>query len=519
MKSWCLRRAQLPLCLAILTVIAATGLRAADSVAAPRIDVILWFDTEDYLLPASDDSAKRLAELLTERGIRATFKVVGEKARTLERRGRSDVIAALRKHAIAYHANFHSVHPTPTEYLADCGFEDGVSEFIRREGGGAADVRRIFGVETLACYGQPGSSWAPQAVAALKQIGVAPSGVPCYVDEGDHVGLNGQPFWYAGALTVYHMSPNWTRMELHDPAAVEPGKQKFAAIAGRLAKEQGGGLISIFYHPCEWVHRQFWDGVNFSRGANPPRAEWKAPPQRTTEETDAAFRRFAEYIDFIRAFPGVRFVTASDLPAIYPDRVRTQGATEAELGELARRILANAGSGVDFQVIGQKAFSVADQFELLTLAVGQLIDSQEVKWPLAATGLFGPDNPPPASVPERHLNWPAFEAAVLDTRGYIQSAHRVPARVFLGADPVPPADFLVALAAAFDYQRQHGRLPQSEGVDLGAGSEVLPASHVAKDTPGLFGGWVIHREGFRAPKLLEVARLQAWTLKPAIRAE
>jgi hypothetical protein len=29
---------------------------------------------------------------------------------------------------------------------------------------------------------------------------------------------------------------------------------------------------------------------------------------------------------------------------------------------------------------------------------------------------------------------------------------------------------------------------------------------------------VIHREGFRAPKVLEVARWQAWTLKPAVRA-
>ncbi len=95
--------------------------------------MILWFDTEDYLLPADDDAAKRLAELLSERGIRATFKVVGEKARTLERRGRTDVIAALKKHDIGYHSNFHSVHPTPTEYLAECGWLDGVAEFVRRE--------------------------------------------------------------------------------------------------------------------------------------------------------------------------------------------------------------------------------------------------------------------------------------------------------------------------------------------------------------------------------------------------
>ena len=32
----------------------------------------------------------------------------------------------------------------------------------------------------------------------------------------------------------------------------------------------------------------------------------------------------------------------------------------------------------------------------------------------------------------------------------------------------------------------------------------------------LFGGWVIHKEGFRAPKIQDVARLQAWSLKPAL---
>src|SRR5467141_550999 len=112
----------------------------------PEIDVILWFDTEDYLLPADDDAAKRLALMLSERNIRATFKLVGEKARVLEQRGRSDVIAALKRHDIGYHANFHSVHPTPSEYLAECGLLDGMAEFVRREGRGAADVRRIFAV-------------------------------------------------------------------------------------------------------------------------------------------------------------------------------------------------------------------------------------------------------------------------------------------------------------------------------------------------------------------------------------
>src|SRR5258706_11727118 len=169
----------------------------------PRVDVILWFDTEDYLLPADDDAAKRLAEMLSARGIRATFKVVGEKARVLEKRGRNDVIAAMQRHDIAYHSNFHSVHPTPTEYLAECGLLDGVTEFVRREGEGAADVRRIFNVESLSCYGQPGSSWASQAIVALPKIGVKSSagagGVACCVDSGNHGGLGGRPCWFCDA--------------------------------------------------------------------------------------------------------------------------------------------------------------------------------------------------------------------------------------------------------------------------------------------------------------------------------
>src|SRR5213080_137440 len=112
--------AHLPAVLQVLVVLACLTAAASVSLAAPgkeaagRVNVILWFDTEDYLLPADDDATKRLCDMLSERGIRATFKVVGEKARVLERRGRQAVIAALKKHDIGFHSDFHSVHPTPT---------------------------------------------------------------------------------------------------------------------------------------------------------------------------------------------------------------------------------------------------------------------------------------------------------------------------------------------------------------------------------------------------------------------
>src|SRR3954453_9983424 len=104
--------------------------------AAAPVDVLLWFDTEDYIDPAADDAALRIADDLTKLGVRATFKVVGEKARALESRKRTDVIRALSRHAIGYHSNYHSIHPAPAEYLRHFGLLEGASEFERREGPG-----------------------------------------------------------------------------------------------------------------------------------------------------------------------------------------------------------------------------------------------------------------------------------------------------------------------------------------------------------------------------------------------
>src|SRR5262245_19424158 len=89
----------------LILLVAVPAARAADPPA--KVSVLLWFDMEDYILPASDDAALRVADFLSREGVRATFKIVGEKARTLERRGRTDVIAALKKHEIGYHSNYH----------------------------------------------------------------------------------------------------------------------------------------------------------------------------------------------------------------------------------------------------------------------------------------------------------------------------------------------------------------------------------------------------------------------------
>jgi hypothetical protein len=508
-------KALLAACAVALTLI--LGGRSA-AAADPTVMVVLWFDTEDYILPADDDAAKRLCEILSARGIRGTFKVVGEKARTLERRGRADVIAALKKHDIAYHSDFHSVHPTPSEYLKECGWVDGVAEFVRREKNGTRDVRRIFGLDTLSAYGQPGSSFAPQTFAALAEIGIAPHGVPCYLDDGSHIGLNGKPFWFCGAITVYDMGPNVTRMDLWEEGALDEGNKKFQEIHDRLARE-GGGLISIYYHPCEWVHRQFWDGVNFSRGANPPREEWKLPPQRTAEETEAAFQRFEKYVDFQKSLPGVKFITATDLPVVYPDRVRKEGL-EQDSALRAVRVIARSGRIDFFALDERRSLSPADQFALAVTALARAIEDGKSPERFEVPLVLGPSESPPATEVDE-VKWSDFRAAVLDARDQLRSRKQVPSPVFAGSKKIAPADFLVACARIAERELAHPQGPPAfpPVVPVPRGTALATEEHVAPDTPGLFGGWVIHPEGFRAPRIVEMTRLQAWTLKPAVRED
>jgi len=489
--------------LSILLACAIIGPASAQR-ANPPVYVTLWFDTEDYLLPQDDDAAKRLAELLTRLGVRATFKIVGEKARVLEARGRRDVVTALARHDIGYHANTHSQPPTIAVYLQHAGWDEGRAEFVRREGPGVRDVQRIFGVTPVA-YGQPGSAWAPQSYPALRDLGVR-----MYLDEADHVGIDDQPFYYGGLLNVFKMRSNLARMDLHGGDSLARGKATFTAALDRL-RQNGGGTISIYYHPNEWVQTEFWDAVNFSRGRNPPKAEWKLPGTRPAAETEQAFQDFEAYVRFIMAQPGVRFVTATELLTIYADKAATHRVPREELARIARA----ARQEVTFQRFDGYALSAAEIFGVLTDAADAFIERKQVPADTPVKALDGPTrrfepaagSRPPASVP-----WAAFAATVRDVAAYQHTFHRVPDEIWMGSDNLSPADYLATLAAVVDGLVGSGTPPSAVARVEG---RYTADRYVADDSPELWS-WPIFPEGFHAPHLMELARLQAWTLKPAL---
>ena len=490
--------------IAFLTLLTMVTARAQSSL--PPVYVTLWFDTEDYILPQDDDATKRVAETLTRAGIRGTFKVVGEKARVLEQRGRTDVIAALKQHEIGYHSNTHSGQPTVAVYLQHAGWDEGVAEFARREAPGVSDLKRIFGV-TPTCYGQPGAAWAPQAYPALTKLGIG-----MYLDEADHVGIDDQPFYYDGMLNVFKMRSMLARMELTG-TGLDEGKAVFTK-AYDAVRARGGGTISVYYHPNEWVQTEFWDAVNFIGGANPPRSEWKPPGTRPPAETEAAFRDFAAYLAFMKAQPGVRFVTASELMRVYEDAARARTFTRDDLMSLAGAV----GNEITFQKRGGYVVSAAEVFVLLNAAVEAFIDSGTLSPPSALPLVYGPPRefqPSQGARSSSFYAWGAFADAVRGTGASLRSHAQVPAEIWIGSENLSPADYLATLATAYRAIAASGSAPAQ--VERRTG-RFTADQYVAADSTKLWS-WPIFPPGFHAPDIMTLARLQAWTLKPALLKE
>lgn len=433
--------------------------------SAQKVHWIIWFDTEDYILPAADDAALRIARELEKLNVRATFKVVGEKARVLEQRNRWDVIQALSRHDIGYHSENHSIPPTPSVYLNRMGMLEGAAEFVRREGPGNLDVERIFGRRS-STYGQPGNSWGPQSTIALRRMGI-----PTYVDEAGHILMNNLPFWYGGILHVTNLGPNAIRAELNHPDRLSASTAAFDAAVAKL-KQQGGGIIQTIYHPTEFVTTEFWDAVNFKYGLFTPPSQYKLPKQRTPSGVDQAFATFLSFVKHVLAHPDVVPTSVDRLPTLY-----SHATPKLQLPVWQQ--------GITFE----QGLSAA---EILTQLLG-----------MPTIYADGPERRGITTYRQPTVDPTLWARTLSGVRHFIQTEKRLPSEVWLGAETLSLADFAMTLA----------RASSSGPVRIERGT-LLFERHIATDGKKEFN-WVIHPQGFDGSPLLELGRLQAWTLKPA----
>jgi hypothetical protein len=106
---------------------------------------------------------------------------------------------------------------------------------------------------------------------------------------------------------------------------------------------------------------------------------------------------------------------------------------------------------------------------------------------------------------EPAIERPAFEQAKAGAVSFIRVNGRLPAEVWIGSRTLAVTDFAATVA---------GDDGSSPSVSVRKGNPEME-KYIATDPVRSFN-WVIHPEGFAAGHLLDLARLQAWTLKPAL---
>jgi hypothetical protein len=293
------------------------------------------------------------------------------------------------------------------------------------------------------------------------------------MDDGRQIGLDQRAFWYGGLIYVFNLGGSTVRTGLNEPAELESAKRKFDEGLAAL-KQKGGGVMQTYYHPTEFVTTEFWD-VNFRHGANPARKDWKLPARRTPESSAQAYRLFWDFVDHVKR-SGVKIVTARQLPALVLP-------SERPSKQMAKQALAAA-------IAPHQGHSAADLLlELLDLPPRHVDGPAE----RAASTLT------PGSKVERWV----VDRAVAEAKQFIERNGRLPGHVWLGSDRLSIGDFAATLAADSD---------QGSAVEVRAGKLGIE-DFVTRDA-GKAYNWIIHPQGFAPERLLDLARLQAWTLKP-----
>jgi hypothetical protein len=105
-----------------------------------------------------------------------------------------------------------------------------------------------------------------------------------------------------------------------------------------------------------------------------------------------------------------------------------------------------------------------------------------------------------------------LKRTAVDVADAMKRSNRVPGTVWLGSTGVPPETYLKAIAKV--ALEMLGGKPMPGSIRL-TEAKLDNEKYVASDDPKLWG-WVIFPPGFRAPALMDLAKRQAWTVKPAL---
>jgi hypothetical protein len=463
-----------------------------------RTYVVVVFDVEDYISPVSegvDDIPLWLAETMTEVGVTGTFFIIGEKARSLEERGRRDVIEAMAAHDIGSHTNLGSIHPTVTEILEYADWDQGVQTMLENESPGFDELERMFGVPvtTLARHG---GSYGPQLVYALGQMGKGYVYSPVQLP-GKHA------VWFCNTLNFHGdygaFDDVYYKDELFEPV-FDNLKENFQSDV------EGVDMISFFAcHPTKVRAEQFWD-FNFYEGANPDRDSLLPPRLRPAESMETARKNFKRLMQFLKEQDYVELTTISDLMEKYsyqPDYI-----AKKDLIKIAGKIVSER------QVVYDDFYSPAEVFTAITQSLLEYSQQGKIPGKLQRESPLGPMSMPP-EVPEvSSVSLEQILELAGASREIIRNQGHLPSSLMLETKGIGTGSLLHLFSSAYLDITEKTEKDLYEVIPF----DAYPNEH-SEDIIGevvSYKDWIVHRTDLDMSHLAEMTRMQLWTLKPAI---
>jgi hypothetical protein len=229
---------------------------------------------------------------------------------------------------------------------------------------------------------------------------------------------------------------------------------------------------------------------------------------KTEAASKTAYETFENYIRFIKRFPEVQFVTATDLGKIYYDPAKGKQFRSHELQNIAKGV----GDNISFVRTDECTLSAAEALALLNLAFLENMQARDFAGLKLDRSPLGPTGELVNMRDAITTDASQFVRTAQDVQDYLRRHGRVPSAIWLGSAPITPEAYLATLARLVRGRFNRQTLPDQVEVrpaKLAAGKHAFP------DDPSLWG-WVIFPPGFRAPAMMELARKQTWTIKPAI---
>jgi hypothetical protein len=286
----------------------------------------------------------------------------------------------------------------------------------------------------------------------------------------------------------------------------------FEPVFDRLKKElperiRGSEVLALFAgHPTKIRAEEFWD-LNFYDGKNTAPDEWRTPRLRAQETMVTARQNFRRMMRWLKGRDDIEITTYRALMDVYGAQKETM--TRDELRAIAAAALKARA------LVPAADFSPAEALSGLARAIAGYQERGDLPGTLETLHPLGPMEMPPARSGNASLARADVFALARAANERIARTGALPPSLEIGGARIGTGSLFALFSAVF-LDLDSGRTrPTYEVPDF----EPYPRTNekpIVEEIEG-YKTWPVHRPDLDMSRIVELTRLQLWTLKPARR--